>query len=94
MISAMAATPRLQRLSEADLDDLIAELRQQATTELVLLGPYIGLPASVNDWPQELRAKATLYQFKQPVEALADRLRPLRVCRKTTSQGEFSPGPS
>jgi internalin A len=77
MSSAMAATPRLQRLSEAELDALIPELRRQGTTDLVLLGPYVVLPASVNEWPQELRDKATLYQLKQPVEALAERLRPL-----------------
>ncbi|MFM1798724.1 MAG: hypothetical protein RLZZ117_1002, partial [Cyanobacteriota bacterium] len=77
MSSAMAATPRLQRLSEAELDALIPEWRRQGTTELVLLGPTFVLPASVNQWPQELRAKARLYQLKQPVKALAERLRPL-----------------
>ena len=56
MSSAMAATPRLQLLSEAELDALIPEWRRQGTTELVLLGPNVPLPASVNEWPQELRA--------------------------------------
>ena len=46
----MAATPRLQHLSEADLDGLIAELRRQGTRELVLLGPGVELSASVDYW--------------------------------------------
>jgi Leucine-rich repeat (LRR) protein len=70
----MAATPRLQHLSAADLDALIADLRRQGTRELVLLGPDIDLPASVDQWPQELRDKPKVYQLKEPVEALAERL--------------------
>ena len=70
----MAATPRLQRLSEADLDALIAELRRQGTRELVLLGPNVHLPDSVDQWPQELQDKPRIYQLKEPVEALAERL--------------------
>jgi len=70
----MAATPRLQRISEADLDGLIAELCRQGTTELVLLGPGAHLPALVDLWPQELRDKPRFYQLIEPVEALAERL--------------------
>jgi Leucine-rich repeat (LRR) protein len=70
----MAATPRLQRLSEADLDALIADLRRQGTKELVLLGPKVPLRASVDQWPQELQDKPRIYQLKEPVAALAERL--------------------
>ena len=70
----MMAAPQLQRLSEADLDGLIAELRRQGTRELVLLGPNVDLPASVDQWPQELRDKLRIYQFLEPVEDLAERL--------------------
>jgi Leucine-rich repeat (LRR) protein len=70
----MAATPRLQHLSAADLDALIADLRRQGTRELVLLGPGVRLPDSVDQWPQELRDKPRIYQLKEPVEALAERL--------------------
>ena len=55
MISALAATPRLQHLSEADLDALIAELRGQGTKELVLLGLGVELtpigPLAAAPWP-------------------------------------------
>ena len=70
----MPATPQLQRLSEADLDGLLAELRLQGTRELVLLGPNVDLPASVDQWPRELRAKPRIYQLLEPVEGLAERL--------------------
>jgi len=73
----MAATPRLQHLSEADLDALIADLRRQGTMELVLLGPGVRLPASVDQWPQELQDKTRIYQLIEPVEALAEWLRQL-----------------
>jgi internalin A len=73
----MTTTPRLQRISEADLDGLIAELRRQGITELVLLGPSFVLPASRFDWPQELQDKTIIYQLRVPVEALAVRLEPL-----------------
>ena len=74
LFSPVTTTPRLQRISEADLDGLFAELRRQGTTELVLLGPGAHLPASVDLWPQELRDKPRIYQLIEPVEALAERL--------------------
>ena len=72
----MTATPQLQRLSEADLDDLIAELRRQGTRELVLLGHDVILGDSVDhwSWPRALRDKPRIYQLKKPVAALAERL--------------------
>ena len=70
----MTAAPRLLHLSEADLDGLIAELWRQGTRELVLLGPNVDLPASVDQWPQELRGKLKIYQLLEPVEGLAERL--------------------
>jgi small GTP-binding protein len=74
LITPMTTTPRLQRISEADLDGLIAELRRQGTTELVLFGPGPYLPASVDQWPQGLRDKPWVYQLNEPVKALAERL--------------------
>jgi internalin A len=70
----MTAAAQLLHLSEADLDGLIAELRRQGTRELVLLGPNVDLPASVDQWPQELRDKLRIYQLLEPVEGLAERL--------------------
>ena len=70
----MTAAPQLLHLSEADLDGLIAELRRQGTRELVLLGPNADLPASVDQWAQELRDKLRIYQLLEPVEGLAERL--------------------
>ena len=64
----------LQRLSAADLDALITELRRQGTKELVLLGPGPRLSASVDQWPRDLQDKPRIYQLKEPVEALAERL--------------------
>ena len=37
----MAATPLLQTLSAADLDRLIAELKQQKTSQLNVQGPDV-----------------------------------------------------
>ncbi len=70
----MTTTPHLQLVSEAELDGLIAELRRHGTTELVLMGTGIHLPASVDQWPQELRDKPRIYQLIEPVRALAERL--------------------
>lgn len=69
----MAPTPQLHRLSEADLDALMDDLRQQGTTALILLGPGVRLP-SADLWPQDWRGASTIYQLKQPVDALAERL--------------------
>jgi hypothetical protein len=70
----MAATSRLQLLSEADLDGLIAEMRRQGTRELVLLGPRVELSASVDYWPQQLRDKPRIYKLKWEVPDMARRL--------------------
>ena len=70
----MTTTPRLQRISEADLDGLIAELRRQGITKLVLLGPGIRTLASMDQWPQALLDKLWVYQLDEPVKALAERL--------------------
>ncbi len=70
----MTTTPRLQRISEADLDGLIAELRRQGITKLVLLGPGIRTRASMDQWPQALLDKLWVYQLDEPVKALAERL--------------------
>ena len=70
----MAATPRLQHLSRADLYGLIAYLWRQGTRELVLLGPDVHLRDSVDQWPRVLQDKPRIYQLKEPVEALAERL--------------------
>ncbi len=67
------STPRLQRVSEADLDALISKLRRQRTKELVLMGPGFMIPASGN-WSPELRDKPIIYYLKEPVETLAERL--------------------
>jgi Leucine-rich repeat (LRR) protein len=83
----MPATPQLQRLSEADLDGLLAELRLQGTRELVLLGPNVHLPASVDQWPQALRDKPRIYQLLEPVEDLAERLVPLTQLNSLYLQG-------
>ncbi|MEB3324028.1 MAG: leucine-rich repeat domain-containing protein [Cyanobacteriota bacterium] len=66
-----------QLLSEAELDDLIAELRWEGAMELVLLGPNVVLPASMDFWPHELQNKPELYQLREQVKGLAERLRPL-----------------
>ncbi len=70
----MSATPCLQQLWADDLDALIAELARQGTTELVLLGPGVELPASGGQWPHQLRDKPIIYQLKEPVEDLAEQL--------------------
>jgi hypothetical protein len=47
----MVATPRLQRLTPAELDALIGDLRQEGTPELVLLGPAVRVTDSPQGWP-------------------------------------------
>jgi small GTP-binding protein len=73
-----AMPPRTQEIFEADLDPLIAKLRRQGTTELMIFGPGIDWLRSANDlMPWERLDKATLYFLNKPVEALAERLRSL-----------------
>jgi len=70
--------PRTQEIFEADLDPLIAKLRRQGTTELMIFGPGIDWLRCANDlMPWERLDKATLYILNKPVEALAERLRSL-----------------
>jgi len=83
----MTTTPRLQHISEADLNGLIAELRRQGTTELVLLGSDIEMPASVDQWPQALQDKPWVYQLIEPVEALAERLAELTQLTSLNLEG-------
>jgi internalin A len=70
----MAAPPRLQPLRAADLDPLIAELKHQGTTELVLLGPRVRLANSPDQWPNNLRHASVIYQLQEVVPELAQRL--------------------
>ena len=83
----MTAAPQLLHLSEADLDGLLAELRRQGTRELVLLGPNVDLPASVDQWPQELRDKLRIYQLLETVQDLAERLVPLTQLTSLSLRG-------
>jgi internalin A len=73
----MAGPPRLQRLRAADLDPLIAELKHQSTTELVLLGPRVHLANSPDQWEDNLRQASVIYQLQEVVPELAQRLSPL-----------------
>jgi Leucine-rich repeat (LRR) protein len=70
----MAATPRLQTLSAEDLDGLIAELKQQGSTELILVGPAVRLATNLKHWPDDLRQASVVYQLKEVVPGLAQRL--------------------
>ena len=70
--------PRTQEIFEADLDPLIAKLQRQGTTELMIFGPGTHWLRLANDlMPWERLDKLTLYFLNKPVEALAERLRPL-----------------
>jgi small GTP-binding protein len=71
----MAATPRLQRISEADLDGLITELRQSRASHLTLFGRrvhFLGNPSQYleGEWVQG----SVVYQLQEAVSDLAQRL--------------------
>ena len=71
----MTTTPRLQRISEADLDDLITELRQSGASHLTLFGRrlvFIGNPSQYleGEWIQG----SVVYQLQEAVSDLAQRL--------------------
>ncbi|MEB3301591.1 MAG: COR domain-containing protein [Cyanobacteriota bacterium] len=70
----MAGPFRLQPLRAADLDPLIAELKDQGATELVLLGP---LALILNQSPDNRRQASVIYQLQEVVPELAQRLSPL-----------------
>jgi Leucine-rich repeat (LRR) protein len=65
---------RLQRLSEAELDILIDDLVREGTTELILLGPDVDIPASADEWPESWRNRPMIYQLRNPVPGLAQRI--------------------
>ncbi len=71
----MTITSRLQRISEADLDDLITELRQSGASHLTLFGRrvvFIGNPSQYleGEWIQG----SIVYQLQEAVSDLAQRL--------------------
>jgi hypothetical protein len=70
----MAANRRLQTLGEADLDALIAELQQQGSTELILLGPQVSVAANPDHWPDTWAQASVVYQLREVVPGLAQRL--------------------
>ncbi|MFN7899661.1 MAG: hypothetical protein ACK5N0_08365, partial [Synechococcaceae cyanobacterium] len=70
----MAPIPRLKKLSVADLDGLLAELKQQGSTELILLGPGVRVATNPKQWPDDLGQASVVYQLKEAVPELAQRL--------------------
>ena len=70
----MAATPRLQTLSAADLDGLLAELKQQETSQLIVLGPDVWISGNPDEWSDELNKASVVYQLQEAVPDLAQRL--------------------
>jgi Leucine-rich repeat (LRR) protein len=83
----MAATPRLQTLSAADLDGLILELKQwgtsqliipelkqQGTSQLIVLGPDVGLRFNPDKWRDDLKQASVVYWLQEAVPDLAQRL--------------------
>jgi hypothetical protein len=70
----MAAIPRLQTLSAADLDGLLAELKQQGSTELILVGPDAWLTTNPEHWLDDLGQGSVVYHLKEAVPELAQRL--------------------
>jgi Leucine-rich repeat (LRR) protein len=72
--SSKSSVARLQRLSESDLDKLIDDLIREGTTELILLRPEVDIPASADRWPESWRNRPVIYQLRNPVPGLAERL--------------------
>ena len=70
----MAATPRLLTLSVADLDSLIAELKQQETSQLLVLGPGVLIGGTPDKWPDEIKKVSAVYQLQEAVPDLVQRL--------------------
>jgi internalin A len=71
----MKSIPRLQRISAADLDGLITELRQTGNSRLTLYGPRIHFvnPES-SGWAGKGIQDSVVYQLKEAVSDLAQQL--------------------
>jgi hypothetical protein len=77
----MSANPQLRRLSERDLDALIADLKQRRATELILLGPATDVPSVLEQWPEAWRSIPVVYQLSEVIPDLAIRLASLTDLR-------------
>ncbi len=65
----MTGESTLQRIAPDEVPDLLARLDDAQTTELALLGPDAGLPASPGDWPDELKGRV-VYQLTGDLSGL------------------------
>jgi Leucine-rich repeat (LRR) protein len=83
----MAAIPRLQTLSAADLDGLIAELKQQGSTKLILLGPAVRIATDPKQWPDDSGQAPVVYQLEEAVPEQAQRLAALTQLTSLTLVG-------
>ena len=71
----MTDSPRLQRLSEPDLDVLIAELKQGGISDLTLFGRGVHFQCNPYKWMAgELIEPFVAYQLQEEVPDLAQRL--------------------
>ena len=75
---SLTSTDRLTRISPAELDGLLNQARAEQWTQLVLIGPDIGLSSNVENWPGELKAAPRIFQLTALTEWLAGKLRSLQ----------------
>lgn len=69
------ANPLPRKLSEADLEGLIENLRQQEATRLILVGPWLSIPDSTEEWRVvREEAPAIIYQLNAASPNLAEKI--------------------
>jgi Leucine-rich repeat (LRR) protein len=83
----MNTTPCLQHLSEADLDDLIADLKQRGTHELILWRPRWHLGVNTDKLPGKLDPAVSVYQLVEDDPYLAQRLSSLNQLTSLSLKG-------
>jgi len=70
----LANSRKLQRISAEQLDSVLARARTERWNELVLLGPGIGLPTRVEEWPNYLKTAHRVFRLRKIVEGLGDKI--------------------
>src|SRR5437588_720920 len=64
----------LRRISPDELDEVLARIRTEGHSELVLLGPAVTLPESPDNWPDQSRLRPLNLRMNDSVDAGHDTL--------------------
>ncbi|WNM61475.1 leucine-rich repeat domain-containing protein [Candidatus Nitrospira neomarina] len=67
-------TKNLQKISPAELDELLSKMKSEKYSELALLGPRAKLSSSPEKWAAHLKDYRSVFQLTEFVENLAEKL--------------------